>query len=270
MDLGPFDLPGEPFLRLYATLLVLTVAAGLIIPRWLQPEGCEMRVRDPDRLAWLAGGPSRFADAVVARLLSVGAISIGEKKTLGLDRRGTARSPAKRGLLVLPSPATWKNVAHVMAQAARPIEREMVAAGLAMDEGTTWQMRFWQTAPYLMLLAFGTIKWEVGTLRDRPVGNLTGLLVLTAVFALARLLAVNRRTRAGDAALAEARSRADRLRRAPTPGEVDLAVALFGTAVLAGSPWAAFHQLRSAHCGASGGSDGSGCGGGGGCGGCGG
>ncbi len=81
----------------------------------------------------------------------------------------------------------------------------------------------------------------------------------------------DRRTLAGREALAEVQARADRLRRAPTHGEVDMAVALFGTAVLAASPWEDLHRLRSRSDGGdSGGGDSAGDGGDGGCGGCGG
>ena len=69
-------------------------------------------------------------------------------------------------------------------------------------------------------------------------------------------------------ALAADRARHLRLRQAPQSDEVTLAVALFGTAVLIGSPWEALHSMRTAQGGdGSGGADG-GCGGGG-CGGCG-
>jgi uncharacterized protein (TIGR04222 family) len=143
-----------------------------------------------------------------------------------------------------------------------------------MDRGTVWQMRFWQTTPYLLLIVFGAIKVDVGLSRDKPVGFLTLLLILTAILALVRFLAVDRRTRGGIEVLADARARSDRLRRAPTPTETGMAVALFGTMVLAGSDMDGFHTMRSASSGGDGGSSssdggGGGCGGGG-CGGCGG
>lgn len=270
MSLGPFDLTGGPFLTLYGILLALTIAAGALIPPWLRPEGHEGRVRDAESLAWLAGGPTRFADAVVARLVGAGALTIADKTEFRLSRACGPASGAEQRVLALPTPSRWRDLQPVLAEAAMPVERRLVAAGLVMDGGTILQMRFWQTLPYLLLIAFGSIKWEVGTMRDRPVGYLTGLLVITAVLAVVRFAAINRRTRAGNRVLAVARSQQDRLRRAPTAGETGLAVALFGTVVLIGSPWAAYHQMRasSSSDGGSGG-DGGGGGGGGGCGGCG-
>ena len=271
MGLGPFDLTGGPFLQLYGTLFVCTIVASLIIPRWLQPEGRAAWVRDPDQLAWLAGGPPRLFDTIVARLLTTGALTLGDRKTFAVANRSAAHTDAERRVLALPDGARWRTVEGALRDAADPIRREMIDAGLAIDERTLWQLRFWQTLPYPLLIAFGSIKWEVGTMRHRPVGDLTAFLIITGLIAIARMIVINGRTRAGDRTLAEARTRASRLRRAPTPSEAALAVALFGTGVLAGSPWAAFHQMRNSGDGSSssGGDSGGGCGGGG-CGGCGG
>lgn len=277
MGLGPFDLTGGPFLQLYGVLLVLTILLGLLIPRWLRPDGRSTGTSDPDDLAWLAGGQARFADAVVARLLAARALFITGKNKFQPDPHHQARTPAERSVLALSPPASWNAVQGAIQPHADPIRRRLIANELLMDGGTVWQMRFWQTTPYLLLLLFGAIKLEVGISRDRPVGYLTMLLILTAMLALVRFLLVDRRTRGGQAAVAQARRGADRLRRAPTAEETGLAVALFGTTVLAGSAWAEYHRMRSAGDGSTSsgdsgsGNDGggsSGCGGGG-CGGCG-
>jgi uncharacterized protein (TIGR04222 family) len=275
MSLGPFDLTGGPFLMLYGGLLAVTIVAGFAIPRWLRPEGRTARITDADELAVLAGGGTRFFDAVVSRLLAVKALTmIGKDRFLA--ETSTGRNAAERSVLTLAPPTKWSTIERALKPHVAPLERKLVAAGLLMDGGTATQLRLWQTTPYLLLFVFGAIKWEVGTMRDRPVGFLTMLLVATAIFALIRFLAVDRRTRGGQQVLAEAMARADRMRRAPTPTETDMAVALFGTAVLVGSGWAGFHTLRTSNASSGGdsgggGSDGGGGGcGGGGCGGCGG
>ena len=270
MGLGPFDMTGGPFLELYITLFALAFVASLLIPPWLRPEGRDAPVRDADALAFLAGGAQRLNDTITARLLACGALTL-QGKTFLAGRPDLARTDVERQALARTSPANWAELQWALLPAAGPVERRLLTTGLLMDKATTWQLRLWQTLPLLMLIPFGLIKWEVGTLRDKPVGHLTGLLVVTAIVALIRFAVVNRRTRAGNRALTAAKSDAVRLRLAPTVGEVDLGVALFGTAVLAGSPWVAFHQLRNnSSDGGSGGDGGSGCGGGGGCGGCGG
>ncbi|MBY0394035.1 MAG: TIGR04222 domain-containing membrane protein, partial [Novosphingobium sp.] len=130
------------------------------------------------------------------------------------------------------------------------------------------QLRLIQTAPLALLFLFGMAKWIVGTLRDRPVGILTALLIVTAIAAILRFAVIDRRTRAGKAALADARLEADRLRRAAPADETPLAVALFGTTVLTGSWLSDFHRMRAASGSGGDTSSSSGCsGGGGGCGG---
>ena len=190
MSLGPFDLPGEPFLALYSALLAMTIVASFFIPRWLRPEGRAPRNLDTDQLAWLVGGKPRWIDTVMSRLLGRRALSMVGKNRFQPERRDAWRSEAERSVLRLPAPTPWSTIERELTPHAAPIERALVSADLLMDRPTTLQMRFWSTLPYLLLLAFGAIKWDVGVMRVRPVGYLTGLLILTAIFALIRWLAV--------------------------------------------------------------------------------
>jgi uncharacterized protein (TIGR04222 family) len=274
MSLGPFDLTGGPFLQLYGALLVLTIIAGILIPRWLRPEGRAPRHSDTDDLAFLAGGAPRLAETLTARLLASRQLIIDGKKLLSGGLGGT--TTAERSVLGLPQPTNWNAILHTVASHVDPIRERLIAGGLWMDRSAALQLRFWQTSPYLLLLAFGWTKLQIGLSRERPVGYLTALLVITAVLALFRFALLDRRTRAGQEVLSEARERSERLRRAPAEGEAALAVALFGTSVLVGSAWGDFHRMRTSSDGgsggdggSSGGGDGGGCGGGG-CGGCGG
>jgi uncharacterized protein (TIGR04222 family) len=272
MSLGPFDLTAEPFLQLYMILFATTIVAGFIIPRWLRPDGRSARMTDTRQLAYLAGGATRFADAVVTRLLAARALVLIGKKSFHVAARSGGDTPADRSVLAIPGEVRWPVIEMALKPYSQPVRSKLITAGLMMDDGLTLQMRFWQTSPYLLLLVFGSIKLLVGLGRDRPVGYLTLLLILTAVFAVIRWVAVDRRTKGGHEVLSQARSDAERLRRAPTANETDHAVALFGTSVLIGSGLGDFHTLRTAGSsdGGGGSSDGGGGCGGGGCGGCGG
>jgi uncharacterized protein (TIGR04222 family) len=226
----------------------------------------------------LAGGRTRFGETVLARLLARGAITIGQD---GFRCHSIAASPsaaAERDVLSLPSPFKWKAVREMLAGAAVQLEQRLVDQGLLMEQGEARQLGLYATIPLVLLIGFGLIKVVIGMGRDRPVGFLVAFIVATVVVALVRLFRIDRRTRAGISAVSEARLRADRLRRASTEAETGMAVALFGTAILIGSPIADLHGFRrqtgdssgGGGCGGGGSSDGgSGCGGGG-CGGCGG
>jgi uncharacterized protein (TIGR04222 family) len=272
MGLGPFDLHGPAFLTLYGVLLGLTIVAGFAIPRWLRPEGRSARLTDPDQIAYLAGGSLRYVDAVVARMLAAGKIAVDGRNAARILAPPVLTAGPERSVLALPTPTPWARVMKAVSGHAKAIEAQLVRAELLIDRGTALQLRFWQTTPYLLLLVFGAIKWDVGVGRGRPVGYLTAFLILTAIFALIRFASIDRRTRGGVEVLATARTGADRLRRAPTDDEMPMAVALFGTVVLAGSEWNDYHAMRAASSsgdsGSSGSDGGGGCGGGG-CGGCG-
>jgi uncharacterized protein (TIGR04222 family) len=275
MSLGPFDLTGGPFLALYIFLLVVTVTGGLIIPHRLRPPGQTRHVRDVDELAYLAGGGARLEDAVVGRLLSARALVMIGKNRFSVKSPERAETPAERSVLALEAPIRWREIELALQSYIEPLEQRMITAGLLMTEEERGNVRFWSTLPYAMLITFGATKLIIGDARDRPIGYLTALVVLTVLFAVIRWFNIDRRTQAGRAAVVAARERSGRLRTAPTAPEIGMAVALFGTVVLAGSGWEDFHRLRNASGGGggdggSGGSDGGGGGCGGGCGGCGG
>ncbi|WP_421854663.1 TIGR04222 domain-containing membrane protein [Novosphingobium sp.] len=267
--LGPLDLHGPEFLQLYLMLAFIAVFASIVIPRYLRPDGRPGRPADEDELAVLAGGRERFAEAVAVRLLAAGSAIVQAGGTLQIRDTNGGRTLAERRVIALGSPVRWRDMLLAVAGPAETAERKLEQRGLLMDAATVRQMRLIQTAPFVLLFLFGLAKLIVGTLRDRPVGILAGLLLLTFFAIVLRFAAFDRRTRAGKAALADARLEAARLRRAAPNDEAPLAVALFGTAVLAGSYLSDFHRMRSAGTGGDGSSSG-GCSGGGGGGGCGG
>lgn len=275
--MGIFDLTGGPFLMLYGVLFLTAAIAGLLIPRWLQREGRAPAALQPEALAYLAGGASRYADTVIAGQLAARALALEAGGRLRALAGASVRRRAGGGALMLDDVAPWGKAFTALVRQARHIEAQLVDAGLMMDRAQTFRLRLLASAPWLLLLAIGLTKWEIGRLRDKPVGYLSLFLVVTVFALVVRFATVDRRTRAAHDLLATERRRGDRLRRAPRDDEFPLAVALFGTAVLSGSEFGGYHALRTegggdaGAVGADGGSDGGGGGcGGGGCGGCGG
>lgn len=278
MALGPFDLSGGPFLILYAILFLLACYGSLWWSRALRPAGHRpIRLR-PDEAAILSGGLSRHNEVLAAELLAARHLAVGPKDVLLLADDAPA-TPAVTALRALPMPRYWPAAYRALDAIGQSVRARLVAQGLLIDGSDAWRLRIAQALPFVLLAAFGLIKLMIGEMRGRPVGFLTIALIVTAVVAVVRFAGIDERTEAGQAALAEARARHDRLRRAPTSDEVGLGVALFGTGVLMGSAWEVLHRLRAAGGDtgagiADGGSSdgGSGCGGGGcgggGCGGC--
>jgi uncharacterized protein (TIGR04222 family) len=155
---------------------------------------------------------------------------------------------------------------------------------LVLDDAQAAKARWWPTLLVVGLAIIGAIKIAVGVARDRPVGFLIAAVIVTFVVA-AFFLKNPSRSRTGDRLLKDLRRKHARLNVAAhgpahdmSMGDLAMATALFGMAVVIGGP---LDELRAALMappnqggggGASGcgGGCGSGCGGGGGGGGCGG
>lgn len=276
MSLGPFDLNGSQFLQLYLMLSVACVLFSLIIPALMRPAGRERRVDDNDQLALLSGGPTRLAEAAIARMMRTGAASINHRTIIAPRAREAATRPIDAALYdVLP--AGWSAVQRGAKAHYGQIMARLTADGLMMDNETKGRIRVFQTLPLILLFLFGSTKLMIGVERDKPVGFLAILLIVTLVVGVVRWFVIDTRTEAGKRAVADMRRTEDRIRRAPTEAETERAVALFGTSVLLASPLASLHDLRRSGTGDSSSSNVSGCasggssgGGGGGCGGCGG
>lgn len=265
---------GPAFLMAYVIAMVASVPISAILSRLARPSGRSQPLADPDSLAYLAGKNDRLADGVTTRMLASGAISFdGTAFTRGT---GKASAASERAVLALPSPFRWKDIQAALKPEGAAIERRLEAGGLLLDAGERRRVAMISVAPLALLLIVGGTKLLVGLSRGKPILFLAILLVITLVWAIGRWVSVDNQTRAGRAALKEARQKHDRLKRAPTTGETGLAVALFGTTVLAGSALSDFHRSRSSDGGgwsdsSSSSSSDSGCGGSSsGCGGCGG
>lgn len=270
-------LDGDPieFLGLYILLLTLAAPVAFILPRIFRPAGRTQRLRDPDSLAWIGGGATRLADTVASRLVASGAIEVEGKGFY--NRGGAGASAADRAVLALRSPFGWNQIVAALRPEGVALHRRLVSAGLLLDESELRNRRLIAVAPFAAVLLLGVLRLFAEIARDGPLFVLVVIMVLTLIPTAIRWRFVSDRTRAARAALKEARREHQRLRRAPTVAETDLAVALFGTSILAGSAFQAFYELRNPHnssesssssgsCSSSCGGDsgcGSGCGGGG-------
>lgn len=276
MGLGPFDLTGGPFLVLYMVMLALAWAASGRLTDAFRPQGRPGRIDSQDDLAALSGGPVRLAEAAVARLLAARKlVQHGRSEFMAVDIKGGA-TPTERAILHIAQPADWRAIEEAASWEYSAIERRLENSGLMVDAAQHLRLRMIHSAPLVLALLFGSIKLIVGLERGKPVGFLTTLLIFNAILAAYRFVRTSALTNEGRLLLERERERSDRIRRAPETDEMGHSVALYGTAVLAGSAFADFHTMRSRQ-GDSGGDGGGsssssggdgGCGGG--CGGCGG
>jgi len=247
--MNPLDWDPLAFIGTYFTLLMIVGPVGWLLPRLLRPAGRMQQLRDSDSLAYLAGRETRLADTVTTRLVASGAIEVDGKLLRRTSAAGNAASAsaADRALLGLRSPFVLSDIVAALRPEAAALRRRLETAGLLLDGEEYRGLRLLAIAPYAALLLFGGIRLFADMVRDGPLFVLSAMLLLTLIPMAIRWRFVSDETRAARAAVKEARREHQRLRRAPTVRESDLAVALFGTTVLAGSALAAFYQLRNPH-----------------------
>ena len=269
---------GPEFLFFYTGMLATCVLAGIWIQAVMRPPGRYNRVEDVEEIAVLAGGLERHAKATLSSLFAKDALDRAGKHKLRVVRQSAGETSAERAVLGKVGDFSLLEARKTLADHAYAIEERLIRNGLLMDSGERWRLKLLSVLPYAALFAIGLYRQQAGSALGEPTGFLVGLLIATAVFAVVRLATGNPRTKEGNAALMELEKRSSRMRRAPQGPEAGMAVALFGTAVLVGTPWEPLHAVQRA--GGTGGGEasgsyddgggdgGGGCGGG--CGGCGG
>lgn len=265
-----FDWMAGPFLTLYVVLYVLCLVASKVIANTTLADGRPGVVADAEEAALLGRGRERLGEVIVSRMLERRALKV-EKGKLVPQPGARGESATESTILGMSSPIAWSKLRKVTDLAAGEIEHRLVRRGLLQENADAMRAALFACLPLFGLLLLGLAKVVIGSSRGHPVGFLVFFMVITAGTIMVRWLGASQVTRAGKDALRDAVERADRLKLAPAQGEAAMAVALFGTGVLATSALGDFHRMRATSGGSdSGGSSdgGSGCGGGG-CGGCG-
>ena len=270
---------GADFLLFYGGMLLTSIVAGIWIAAVMRPPGRSGKPEGHEELALLADGAARHAAAVLSSLFAKDALDQSDKNKLRVTRTESFDTDAERAVLRKVGDFTLAEVRKTLKPETERVEQRLIRRGLLMDSGERWRLRVISILPYAALLLIGLYRQQAGAALGEPTGILVVLLFVTVICAIVRLAAFNPRTMAGNAALKELEEKSSRLKRAPQQSEAGFAVALFGTAVLVGTPWEPLHAVQRAgsgdgsstsDSGDSGDSGGdSGCGGGG-CGGCGG
>jgi uncharacterized protein (TIGR04222 family) len=284
---NPFDLKGADFFYVLIPLIVASLAIGGMI---------RMRMRGPapqdgddninltrEQAAYLAGGAGRLTSAVIARLVQQHAISVtGDTLTAGSPSKDFHPSVIEQCVLSrLPLAKTdLKELQKTLENRFEPQAEKMEADGLLMSGSQRLVMALAGLAPFAVVMIFLALpRLLLGLSNGKPSEYLIIVLIVSVLIAWGTLGRRSRTTRRGDAVLIYERAKHARQQQ-DAVSDAGLAVALFGTAVLAGSSvamlqsWYPRQTSADSGCG-SGCSSGAGCGGGGdggggGCGGCGG
>lgn len=284
----PFDMTAGPFLMFF--LIFWAAAAGWAM--WwrrkarLPADAPENLLAELDayEAALLAGGRNRALFAAVASLTHRGALEIDEKEhRLRSSVLSSKRHPFEMRLhqRVANHPGcTFKENSEASASWAEFESMEEKLGNLGLLTTGRWNICFIPMLIGLTVPLIGFIKIIIGISRDKPVGVLFVLSLVSLGVALAFAVRPHR-TRRGDAILKRLKEQHSELENLARTGEASpvllalpLAVGLFGPSVLNDTPLADMEKkLQCNTGGVAGGGCGGGCGGGGcggGCGGCGG
>jgi uncharacterized protein (TIGR04222 family) len=208
----------------------------------------------------------------VADLFARGGLKHYADGKLHVEQPDLPANPAGRTLLAARQPLTHTVADKLLTVHANRVAARLQREGLMLRSEELSRLRWLSIAPFIALFLLGLYRHRAGGAIGEPTGFLTVLLILTAVVAFVRFWKCDPRTMSGIEVVQRLRKTSDRLRLAPRASEAAMAVALFGTGVLVGTPWQPVHAMRKKD-GDGGGADGSsdsGGDGGGGCGGCGG
>jgi uncharacterized protein (TIGR04222 family) len=260
---------GSDFLLLYTMLLGLATFAAWWLPVHLREPGRQGETDDLESIALLVGGRQRMADSLLADLYVRGALVPAEKGKLHVAARDLPVSPGGKALLAIDAPVTLAEARRAIHIHADRVAARLRRAGLLLRPEEHSRLRLLSVAPFAALFALGIYRQRAGSALDEPTGFLVVLLGVTVALAVIRFLTCDPRTAAGMATVQQMCVSNGRFARAPRPDEAAMAVALFGTGVLVGTPWEPVHAMRQRD-GDGGGAEGSSDGGCGGCGGCGG
>lgn len=259
LPLNPLDFDGSTFLGLYVALFLVCIGIVALLRRQLtevsgEPSGPAL---DTWSTAYLAGGTQRVVDAGVASLLAGGQAQWDrKKKRLAIAHPQQVRDyPLDEIARAAAAEPSLNRVARRVNGRLERIRSGLLARKLLIDDSRRWMLGFSCALPFALLTVLGVAKIIVGLARDRPVGFLIFLTLIAAAAALMLLFNRPERSRAGDRVLREMNTRHAHARRAPRETDIGLAVALAGTAVLAGTAYASFHDFRSPSSGSSGSSD---------------
>ncbi|HJZ58504.1 MAG TPA: TIGR04222 domain-containing membrane protein [Gemmataceae bacterium] len=292
--LNPFNLVGTDFLYFLIPVMLAAVCVGRLIRSNMRSPDPEPGDEDLEftweQAAYLAGGYPRLTTAAIARLVESGAAELSASGTrvvpTSLPGAGPGLTPVETAVLnALPVGNTAADLKPL--QEALEAKFSVDAARLETKGFTlpmAWQYAIGATAviPHLLvILCLGLPRLMMGMSSGKPVGYLGATLIIGGLMGLVMVLAGSTRlSRRGEAVLANLRAKHANLKAGDdrSAGNAGLAVALFGTAVLAGLGMATLGSWfprqtgegSSSGCGSGCGSGDGGGGCGGGCGGCGG
>jgi uncharacterized protein (TIGR04222 family) len=285
--MNPLEWSGPDFLKLYAPLVLLSLVGAWLVRYMLRAPGGlplshELQRLDPYQTALLVGRGAAL-NAAMASLFRAQVLHFGTTGPLVMAPHPAGAHPLECSLrdTVAQGAKTRKALLKGSESELEQVEDTLIQRGLLVERERMKKLRALTLLPLGGVMVLGLAKLWVGLQRGRPVDFLVVLIIFGSVLGMSLWKTERfRRSKRGDAALKWLRERHEALPESVgpshtveslSPGQLILAVGLFGTAALASPQYKDLQGYLDRSGGAGGdGGGGDGDGGGGGCGGCGG
>jgi uncharacterized protein (TIGR04222 family) len=192
----PWGLSGPQFLVIYGVGIAVILGVSFLLRLLVRfASGADTgRQLDPYEVGYLAGGPTRAAQVVIADFTASGAVRVDSTGRVSVaDRAAFDRQSAFLGEGVTsaatPFPELWLpagvsvhqfqgKIAQLPALAA--IRARLRAEGLLVSPARTAMVRIVLLALWAVLLVTGGLRLAEGAHNHRPIGDLEDLVVLSA------------------------------------------------------------------------------------------
>ena len=200
----PWGLSGPQFLDIYGVGIAVAFAVPFLLRLLVRfGSGADAgRPLDPYEVGYLAGGPARAAQVVIADLVASGAVRADSSgRVYGVDRAAFDRKsglPTEAGTgaadpfwdLWLPAGVWVHQLQDKIAKrpALAAIKARLRAEGLMVSAARAATVWIVSLALWAALFVAGGLRLAEGAHNHRPIGNLQGLVVLSAFACLFSLL----------------------------------------------------------------------------------
>jgi uncharacterized protein (TIGR04222 family) len=201
----PWGLSGPQFLVIYGVGIAVVIVVPFVLRLLIRfGSGADAeRQLDPCQVGYLAGGPTRAAQVVITDLVAAGAVRADSSGRVtvadraAFDQQSAFLSEGVTGVAT-PFPELWLPAGVLVHQfqakiarlpAMTDIRTRLRAEGLLVSPARAAMVRIVWLALWAALFVTGGLRLAEGAHSHRPIGDLQGLVVLSAfvfLFSLAR------------------------------------------------------------------------------------
>ena len=182
----PWGLSGPQFLGVYAAGIGLTIVIPFIIRQVIRglPGRRTRRELDPYEVGYLVGGPRRAAEVVIAEGVDCGALRVDSSGNVARTYQTVATGPHAGALDRVTLDGVSTHALAAMLKSDPSIVRigpDLSADGLVISRGRMRVLRLISAMLIVALLVTGILRMIEGSHNHRPIGDLTGLFVLSII-----------------------------------------------------------------------------------------